>query len=37
VQVLFENRTLTGDAGSFTDQFAGLSRHVYVTGEPDVR
>ena len=30
IDVMFENRTLKSAAGSFTDQFAGVSRHVYV-------
>jgi hypothetical protein len=29
VSVLFENRSITAQAGSFTDAFAGVSRHVY--------
>lgn len=30
VAVMFENRTITANAGSFVDSFAGISRHVYV-------
>jgi hypothetical protein len=30
IQVMFENRTITANNGSFTDTFAGISRHVYV-------
>ncbi len=30
VEVKFENRTITSDAGSFSDSFAGVARHVYV-------
>ena len=30
VTVLNENRTITASAGSLTDTFAGISRHVYV-------
>jgi hypothetical protein len=29
VTVLYENRVLTSNAGSFSDAFAGVSRHVY--------
>jgi hypothetical protein len=29
VTVLYENRSITAIAGSFTDTFAGVSRHVY--------
>jgi hypothetical protein len=29
VSVLFENRSITAQAGSFSDAFAGVSRHVY--------
>jgi hypothetical protein len=29
IAVLYENRTITASAGSFTDTFAGVSRHVY--------
>jgi hypothetical protein len=36
-RVLFENRIIIADAGSFTDNFAGIARHVYVIGEPDAR
>jgi len=34
VQVMFENRTLTAAAGSFTDSFAGVGRHVYAITSP---
>ena len=30
IQVMFENRTITAQAGGFTDSFSGVSRHVYV-------
>jgi hypothetical protein len=30
VEVKFENRTITSDAGSFSDSFTGVARHVYV-------
>jgi hypothetical protein len=29
VTVMYENRTITANAGSFSDTFAGVSRHVY--------
>ena len=29
INVLFENRTIIAKAGSFSDEFAGVSRHVY--------
>ncbi len=29
IAVLYENRTITAGAGSFSDTFAGISRHVY--------
>ncbi len=29
IAVLYENRTITAGAGSFSDTFAGVSRHVY--------
>ncbi len=29
INVLFENRTITSDNGSFTDDFGGYGRHVY--------
>jgi len=29
IAVLYENRTITASAGSFSDTFAGVSRHVY--------
>jgi hypothetical protein len=29
IAVLYENRTITAGAGSFSDMFAGVSRHVY--------
>lgn len=29
VTVLYENRTITANAGSFTDTFTGVSRHAY--------
>lgn len=34
IQVLFENRSITAANGSFTDTFAGISRHVYVINSP---
>jgi hypothetical protein len=30
ITVMFENRTITAQAGGFTDTFSGVSRHVYV-------
>ncbi len=36
IPVLFENRTITADAGAFTDIFSGISRHVYVLPGPPV-
>jgi hypothetical protein len=30
ISVMFENRTITSQAGGFTDSFSGVSRHVYV-------
>jgi hypothetical protein len=32
VNVLYEGRTITAGAGSFTDTFTGVSRHVYEIG-----
>jgi hypothetical protein len=34
IQVLFENRTITANAGGFADTFAGVARHVYVIKAP---
>jgi len=35
ISVMFENRTLTGGAGGFTDSFAGVGRHVYSIASPN--
>jgi hypothetical protein len=34
IQVMFEGRTISANAGSFTDSFAGVARHVYVIKAP---
>jgi len=34
ITVLYENRTITANAGSFSDTFAGVSRHVYSIQSP---
>jgi hypothetical protein len=35
VTVLYENRTITANAGYFSDTFAGVSRHVYSMHSPN--
>jgi hypothetical protein len=35
VTVLYENRTITANTNSFTDTFAGVSRHVYAIHSPN--
>jgi hypothetical protein len=34
IHVMFENRSITASAGGFTDNFAGVARHVYVVNMP---